>query len=68
MCYIQGESISYDRVYDCDIAKVGSYLTNQTPFGDVVIKDGKTTINASDAIIYSITVEKGAELIINNKK
>lgn len=68
MCLIQGETISDNKVYDCDIVKIADTLTSQKSFGPVVIKSGTTTINASDVIIDSITVEQGAELVINNKE
>lgn len=68
VCLIQGETISDNKVYDCDIVKIADMLTSQKFFGPVVIKSGTTTINASDVIIDSITVEQGAELVINNKE
>lgn len=68
VCLIQGETISDNKVYDCDIVKIADTLTSQKSFGPVVIKSGTTTINASDVIIDSITVEQGAELVINNKE
>lgn len=68
VCLIQGETISDDKVYDCDIVKIADMLTSQKQFGPVVIQSGTTTINASDVIIDSITVEQGAELVINNKE
>lgn len=68
VCLIQGETISDNKVYDCDIVKIADCLTSQKYFGPVVIKSGTTTINASDVIIDSITVEQGAELVINNKE
>lgn len=68
VCLIQNETISDDKAYDCDIVKIADSLTSQKYFGPVVVKSGTTTINASDVIIDSITVEQGAELVINNKE
>lgn len=67
VCNIQNETLSDDKVYDSDMVRVGYSVVPLRPWGDVVVKNGKTMVNASDITIYSITVEKGAELIINNK-
>lgn len=65
---IQNETLTGDREYDCDMVKIGDWITSQCRVGPVVVKSGTTTINASDVTIGSMTVEQGAELIINNNK